>query len=169
MKEAGPAAPVPSTCLLPLLGVFLYPGLLHRGLECRAHPAGCRARALTLQVRGQQREGVLGEGSLGMGKREQQEQQGHEAGGTGHPVRGSSGPRGCPLTHMPALKEETDKSGGRGQIPSPLAQAGSSPGLTLEDPVGRGNQPFLWHCLGPSQLSLSLQAFLSPTGPNWLA
>lgn len=57
-----------------------------------------------------------------MGKREQQEQQqqqGHEVGGTGHPVRGSSGPRGCPLTHMPALKGETGKSGGGAKFPLP--------------------------------------------------
>lgn len=53
---------------------------------------------------------------------------------------------------------------GTGLNPSPLTLAGCSPDLSPEDPVGWGKQPFLWHCLGPSQLSLSLRAFLSPTG-----
>lgn len=89
-------------------------------------------------------------------------------GGTGHPVRGSSGPRGCPLTHMPALKEETDKSGERGWIPSPSTQAGSPLVYPQRTLWAWGKQPFPWHCLSPSQLSLSLKAFPSPAGPNWL-
>lgn len=72
----------------------------------------CSTRALTLQVRGQQREGVLGKGSPGVGKYKQEhQQQGHEAGGAGHSVWGSSSPRGCPLTHTLALREETEKWG----------------------------------------------------------
>lgn len=35
-------------------------------------------------------------------------------------MRGSSGPRGCPFTHMLALKGQTEKSGAKGQVPSTL-------------------------------------------------
>lgn len=45
-----------------------------------------------------------------------------------------------------------------------LLQADSSPGLSPEDPVGWGKEPSLPH----SQLSLSIKAFPSPTGPIWL-
>lgn len=88
-------------------------------------------------------------------------------GGTGHSVWGSSGPRGCPLTHMLALKEKTEVGEGA-KRPPPLKQEGSFPGLSPEDPAEKGKESYLWHCLSASRLSLSLKALPSPTGPNWL-
>lgn len=132
-------------------------------------PHRAQGRALTLQVRGQQREGVLGEGGLGVGQREQQQQPGHEAGGAGHPVGGSSGPRGCPLAHMQALEGDAEESWGRGRIPSTPAAGGLLPGLSPEDPVELGKEPSRWHCLRPDRLSLSLKALPTATGPSWLA
>lgn len=86
---------------------------------------------LTSKVRGQQREWILRKDGPGLGRcqqQQQQQQQGHEVGSTGHPVRGSSGPRGYPLTHMLVLKRETEKSS------SERGAGRSPPGLSPEDP-----------------------------------
>lgn len=60
-------------------------------------------------------------------------------------MRGSSSPRGYPLTHMLALEGETEKWGEGTKFSRALLQADSSPGLSPEDPVGWGKEPSLPH------------------------
>lgn len=118
---------------------------------------------LTLQVRGQQRDGVLGKGSLGMGQRQQQQQQqqGHGVGGRGHPVRGSSSPRGYPLTHMLALKGETEKWGEGLSSLCPCRRQ-TPPQVYPQKTLWGGAKNRLR--LTPSQLSLVTQG---PSLANW--